>query len=229
MDKTKNQLIIDKKTFDILRKDEKFVSVVNLGRFFNALMSSLDDYLRYADDKTARESRQKFAAFFAALGYLHEGINLFEKLKEQFAGEPEFIKTIGKLLSDPEIREFNKKLANIRNNTSFHFSNKVTKKILHELRFNEYIFMSYDSEKAGDMHFELSDNININYYTSGLKTNEAEERFLRELLSKSSNLTKRTVEAVQTFIWEYMNSFITQSPQAGIILKYERNSKSKSN
>ena len=107
MDKTKNQIIIDKETFDILKKDAKFVSVVNLGRFFNALMSSLDDYLLYADDKTARESRQKFAAFFAALGYLHEGINLFEELDEQFADEPIFIKTIGKLLADPEVKEFN--------------------------------------------------------------------------------------------------------------------------
>jgi hypothetical protein len=128
MGKTKKQIIINKETFNILKKDEKFVSVVNLGRFFNALMSSLDDYLRYADDKTSRESRQKYAAFFAALGYLHEGVNLFEKLEEQFAGEPIFIKTIGKLLIDPEIKELNKKLANIRNNTAFHFSNKSNKK-----------------------------------------------------------------------------------------------------
>ncbi len=121
-------------------------------------------------------------------------------------------------MADPEVKEFNKKLANIRNNTAFHFSNKVTKKILHELRFDEYVFMSYDSGKAGDMYFELSDNINVNYFTSGLKTTEEEERFLGEFLSKSSNLIKRTGEVVQNFIWEYMNSFIDQLPQAGITI-----------
>lgn len=217
MDKTKNQIIIDKATFDLLKRDEKFVSVVNLGRFFNALMSSLDDYLHYADDTTAHQSRQKFAAFFAALGYLHEGINLFKKLEEQFADEMIFIKTIGKILVDPDIKEFSKTLANIRNNTSFHFSNKVTKKILHELKFNEYVFVSFDNGEAGDMHYELSDNVNINYYTSGLKTNEEEEKILRELLSKSSTLIEKTVQAVQNFIWEYLNDSFVKSPQAGII------------
>lgn len=209
MNNTKNQLIIDKETFNILKKDEKFVSVVNLGRFFNALMSSLDDYLLYADDKTARESRQKFASFFAALGYLYEGIDLFEELEKQFADEPIFIKTIGKLLGDPKVREFNKELVKIRNNTAFHFRNKVTKKILHELNLDEYVFMSFDSDKVGDMYFELSDNININYYTSGLKTKGDEEIYLRELLSKSSNLIERTGQAVQNFIWEYMSCLIT--------------------
>ncbi len=68
------------------------------------------------------------------------------------------------------------------------------------------------------MHFELSDNININYYTSGLKTKEEEERFLRDLLLKSSDLIQRTGEAVQNFVWEYMNNFIVQLPKAGIIV-----------
>lgn len=206
----KKEFVIDEHSFEILKKDPKFVAVVNLGRYFNALMSSLNSYLDYSQSETAEGQRQKFAAIWATVGYLHEGLNLFQDLSIEFENDSIFINTIGKLLADPEILKFNKKLASLRSNTAFHFSNKkAVNKVLKELNLKEYVFLSFDSEKTGGMYFQLGDTVNTNYWIVGIKDQAKEEKELRMLLSKSVGLTQKTIIVLQDFIWEYMNSALT--------------------
>lgn len=208
----KTELVIEKETFNSIKNDEKFILVINLGRYFNVLMSITQSYLEYNNDETSVGIRQKMFTLWISIGYLHEGLKLFQQLEKNFADDPIFTESIGKFIADPKLKDFNKKLADLRSNISFHFDNKkgnskIIKQCLNNLDEDEYVLLSTDGKKSGDMHFILSDEINANYFLKNNK-DKSQEEFIGDFLTEVSSNLNKTAEVLQEFIWNYMNSLL---------------------
>lgn len=128
------------------------------------------------DDRTSSGRRASFRNHVNAGSYLHEGVKLIEKLADNHEGKA-FFSPFRRLLSKLDARK-KKRLALLRNNAAFHLDHKKnsTREAISNLNFEEYEFVAGDTNKLGDLYFNLPDVVDLNFIIDELKSAEQRER-----------------------------------------------------
>lgn len=163
--------------FDVLRGQDAFVDLIRVMRLSNVLTYIMDINLRQKpDDVTSSGRRADFRNHVNAGGYLHEGVKLIETLDEKHKGKAYF-SPFRRLLSRLVARK-KKILTLLRNNAAFHLDYKdySTREAISNLNFEEYEFVAGDTNKLGDLYFNLPDAVDLNYIIDELKSPEQRER-----------------------------------------------------
>lgn len=102
-----------------LRKDPDFRTMIKLGRVMNAVAYPLDGVISYKEQKTYNHQRFFRRAGYALGGYLHEAINVVDRFKGRYLGDPAF-GALRVLVVEAEYRKFREHARKVRNNIAFH-------------------------------------------------------------------------------------------------------------
>lgn len=200
------QVKISKELFGKIRKETRFVAMINLGRYSNALMSILSNFDPFKEPQTNAERRNQLSYLWISAGLLYEAIKSIKELEKNFSDDSLFKETFGELLTKPGFSDdFYKELRNLRNETSFHFGCKVVKERLNTLELDDWVLFSTDSPKSVDSHFELSSEINIRFWARHAVTHEDRLETLGRLLAKISSMMKMLSGAIVDFMDGYID------------------------
>jgi len=128
-----------------LRDDERFLGLLTLARFINALRyfqkSAIDS--KGTNDPVA--ARSVLNSFWYGSSVLYEGFLLVEKLAKVFKDLDSFKGGFGALLRDHQVQSFrNSVLKRMRNKFGFHFDEEVVKESLKDFELAEYKFGKAD-------------------------------------------------------------------------------------
>jgi len=207
---------ISKEKFEDLKNNHKFLKILILARFINALrfcqMSSL---LQVSDSKgTYARKRQRINGPLFTSSVLYEGFRFAEKSLEtdkDFNEMDVYKKGIGVIVNDENNRKLiNYSLGIMRNRFVFHFDHKNIASIgesLHNFISDSYIFAFAHGEAAGNMYYELADQFFINYLLNhkGAKSNDELKESLKVLYQETLNLMDRFTEATEELIAEVLS------------------------
>jgi hypothetical protein len=166
VENSRYKISCSKEKFNILRDDERFLGLLTLARFINALRyfqkSAID-----ANGTDLVSARSVLNSFCYGSSVLYEGFLLVEKLAKVFKDLDSFKSGFGALLRDHQVQSFRKTvLKRMRNKFGFHFDEDVVQESLKNFELPEYKFASGVGEASGEMCFVLADEIVLNYLLS---------------------------------------------------------------
>jgi len=151
-------------TFNTLRSDERFLGLLTLARFVNALRFCQQPVIdaRHSDSPSA--SRQTINSFLFASSVLYEGFLLIKKLPRPLREYNSFKEGFGILLRDKNVIVLRTSvLKRMRNKFVFHFDRTVAQDALKDFDLPYYRFSTCLGEAAGEMYFGLADEAVMNY------------------------------------------------------------------
>lgn len=162
-------------TFNNLRSDHRFLGLLALARFVNALRFCQKAAIDAKDTGGPAGARSIINSFLYASSVLYEGFILVEKLGKNFKNLDSFKSGFGALLRDQNVKSLRKSvLKRMRNKFVFHFDGAVAKESLKNFGLSEYRFASGVGKASGEMYFGLADEVVINYLLQPTQ-NETEE------------------------------------------------------
>ena len=124
-------IYISKEDFAKLRSDRGFIVLVTLARSVNALYFCFRSAIDYSNDDTPAGLRQHINAFLFSGAVLYEALLVADKLKKHFEDRESYRNGFGKLLNQDETKLLRKTiLEQIRNTSTFHFDEGVTRKTI---------------------------------------------------------------------------------------------------
>jgi hypothetical protein len=151
-------------TFESLKSDERFLSLLALARFTNAIRFCQQPAISASKSDSPAASRQIINSFLFASAVLYEGFLLVERLGKHFHDLDSFKKGFGALLRDKKVKELRKSfLYQMRNRFVFHFDDVVAKDALKNFKLPNYKFASCLGNTSGEMYFNLADEAVMNY------------------------------------------------------------------
>ena len=143
-----------KATFDVVKKDARFLSLLTLARFVNALRFCQKAGIDAKGTAGPAGSRSSVNSFLFAASVLYEGFLLVQKLGKHFRDRDSFRSGFGALLRDKKVRSLRESLLNrMRNKFVFHFDEEVAKESLENFDLPEYKFASGIGKASGQMLF----------------------------------------------------------------------------
>ena len=153
-----------KAVFDVVKTDARFLGLLILARFVNALRFSQKAGIDGHKSTGYAGARSTVNSFLFSASILYEGFILVEKLATHFRDLDSFKIGFGVLLKDKKVSSIRKSvLGRMRNKFVFHFDQDVAKEALDDLDLPEYKFASGVGKAAGEMVFVLADEAVINY------------------------------------------------------------------
>ena len=102
-----------------LRNDPDFIAMIKIGRAMNALWFGLSTVVNSIEMRNNAERRLHVRAGHILGGYLHEAIELVDRLKGRYLGHESF-EPLRKLVVEPEYRKVRRYARKVRNNLAFH-------------------------------------------------------------------------------------------------------------
>ena len=153
-----------KSIFDVVKKDKRFLGILTLARFVNALQFCKKAGIDGKASNGYAGARSTINSFLFSASILYEGFLLVGKLAKDFRNLDSFKSGFGVLLRDKKVSTLRKSvLARMRNKFVFHFDQKVAKDSLKHFELSEYKFASGVGKVAGEIFFNLADEAVINY------------------------------------------------------------------
>ena len=203
---------IPKEKFESLKNDQKFLKILILARFINAIrFCQMCSFLPISDSEgTYARKRQRINSFLYTGSVLYEGFRFAEKaLKKDFQKMDVYKKGIGAILKDEKTRELKNSLSIMRNMFVFHFDTKniqSTGKALQKYDSDSYIFASAHGEAGGNMYYVLADEFFINYVIDqkSAESNDEPKEIYKWLLKDTLDLMDRFTEAAEKLIAEFL-------------------------
>lgn len=201
------EITCSKAAFDSVKTDERFLCLLTLARFVNALRfcqkAGIDGHksTRYAG------ARSTVNSFLFSASILYEGFILVEKLATHFRDVDSFKNGFGVLLRDKKVRSIRKTvLGRMRNKFVFHFDRDVAKEALANFELPEYKFASGVGKAAGEMVFVLADEAVLNYllqpaYGEG---NDSLEKRYKEILQDTAEVMGKFLEASEKLMGDVL-------------------------
>ena len=209
------QISISKKKFEELRNNTKFLKIMILSRFVNALrfcqMLSLVT-ISNSEGTYARKRHTINVPLFTS-SVLYEGFRFTEKSLEtdkEFNRMDIYKKGMGAIINDNDNKKLvNQSLSIIRNRFVFHFDQKhirSTEEALHKFNSDSYIFASAHGEAGGNMYYGLADEFFINYLIDpkGDKSKAELKETWKAILQDTLKLMKDFTEATEKLIAEVL-------------------------
>jgi hypothetical protein len=118
-------------TFESLKSDERFLSLLTLARFTNAIRFCQQSAISASQSDSPSASRQIINSFLFASSVLYEGFLLVERLGKHFHDLDSFKQGFGALLRDKKVIKLRKSfLHRMRNKFVFHFDSDIFKDAL---------------------------------------------------------------------------------------------------
>ncbi len=169
--------------FDRIKKDPRFVRVVQLGRIVNALR-----YTHIAGTAASLEAdssarRQRIASFLYVAGVLYEGFRLADVFGKDFANSTAFREGLGPLLKKPEVVALRQGILNeLRNKAVFHNDDEVMKVGLDLVEADPVVFFRALGGTWGTTHYDLADLAVLKYAFRNVQTSALDEQATLRLI-----------------------------------------------
>ncbi len=208
MEKIKDRLwdvSCTKDVFDTLKKDERFLNLLTLARFFNALRFCQQPVINAMTSDRPSASRQNINSFLFASSVLYEGFLLVEKLGQYFRDFDSFKNGFAVLLRDKKIKSLRKTvLRRMRNKFVFHFDRDVALEALEDFELPNYRFATGFGNASGEIYYGLADEAVMNYLLQPQPkdTDEALNKRLRAMMKDITELMGQFSEAAERLIAE---------------------------
>ena len=186
--------------FMFLKNDPDFHTFAKLGRAINCLTCELVNVETYKPQRTVVQTRQFRHSGVALGGYMHETVQLVDRLKGRYLGHPAF-EPLRVLVVEAEHRSFRHFLSTVRNCLAFHLdqTDEVTTRTATGMKPGNHTVMCGDGTSNADYYFEFADYIDMAF----LMDENPLEHSLKETADAVVNmLASRAVDlltAVHTF------------------------------
>ncbi len=197
------EVYISNDDFNQLRSNPQLSSLLTLARVVNALNFCFRVLKDFSGDESPAGRRQHINAFLFSTGVLYGGLEITDTLTKHFGNRASFQAGFGSLLADSRTENLRTKvLKPLRDKTVFHFDRDVATKTINSFNLDlpSYLFVTASGNKAGDIYYNLADEVAINFVLGEPTSEEEERRRLAEILSDTADVLKRFVEAANTLI-----------------------------
>ena len=194
-----------KDIFDTLRTDERFLNLLTLARFFNALRFCQQPVIDARTSDKPSASRQSINSFLFASSVLYEGFLLAEKLGQYFRDFDSFKNGFGVLLRDKKIKKLRTtSLKRMRSKFVFHFDRDISLEALKDFELPNYRFATGFGKASGELYYGLADEAVMNYLLQPQPedTDGALNKRLRSLMEDITELMGKFAEAAELLIAE---------------------------
>ena len=162
--------------FDRIKKDPRFVRVVQLGRIVNALRYTHIAGATASSEADSSARRQRIASFLYVSGVLYEGFRLADVLGRDFATSTAFREGLGPLLKKPEVVALRQGVLNeLRNKAVFHNDDEVMRVGLDLVQADPVVFFRAHGGTWGTTHYDLSDLAVLTYAFRNVQTGVVDE------------------------------------------------------
>ena len=200
------EISISPEEFDKLRSDKRFLSLLQLARIVNSLNFTFNAYHDHIENDSPAGLRQKFNSVFFMSAILLEGIKTANKLKIQFEDREVFQNGFGKFLESEATRNLIENvLKPLRDKFVFHFDDDVAPKVLKTFEIERYVFATSFGTRAGDVYFNLADEMGLNYIIGNLGSQEDEKQKLGEIFTSLIDTIKIYVESANQLIGDVLH------------------------
>lgn len=199
MDNTENELwdiVCSKRQFDKLKSDERFLALLRLARFVNALMFCHRPVINAGNMDTPDATRQRINSFVFASSVLYEGFRVAEQLGKHFRQLDSFKNGFANLMRDRNAQNLkNTILKRMRDKFVFHFDKDVATEALEGFELPHYKFATGKGKVFGQMYFCLADEVVMNFLLQ-LKDEESDD----ELKLRFQNITQDITQLMVKFL-----------------------------
>jgi len=192
-----------KEIFDTLRTDERFLNLLTLARFFNALRFCQQPVIGAIKSDKPSASRQSINSFLFASSVLYEGFLHVEKLGQYFRDFDSFKNGFAVLLRDKKIKKLRATaLKRMRNKFVFHFDREVSMEALKDFEIPNYRFATGFGKASGELYYGLADEAVMNYLLQPQPedTDGALNKRLRSLMEDITELLGKFTKAAELLI-----------------------------
>jgi len=212
------RISISKERFEVLKNNQKFLKILILARFVNALrFCQMSSFLKISDTEgTYARKRQTINAPLFTSSVLYEGFRFAEealKKDKDFNQMDVYKEGIGAIINDDKNKKLIKNSLRImRNRFVFHFDQihlKDTEESLHKYNSDSYIFALAHGEAGRNMYYALADEFFINFLLDkeGTKSKEELSKSLKDLYQDTLKLMARFTEETEKLIAEVLLQF----------------------
>lgn len=195
--------------FKALKSDERFLGLLTLARFVNALRFCQQPVIAARKVDSPSASRQTINYFLFASSVLYEGFLLVERLGKHFHNLDSFKNGFGILLRDRSVTALRRSvLQRMRNKFVFHFNGDVAKDALTNFELPNYRFASSLGKASGEMYFGLADEAVMNYLLQPEPTesDDVSKQRLQKLIQDVTELMGRFTDAAEKLMAEVLSS-----------------------
>ena len=200
------RLEISAKEFNSLRKNPKFVLILQVARYVNQvnyLWSTLDAE-EGKDFESSFLTRQTFNRLLFTSGVMYEMLRMATTLGREFRTYPSFQNGFQRLWKEKNTQFLKEHvLEKMRNHIAYHISRKPIEETLEWLEMSEYIFLRSDSKDWKDEHFQLADDIAFNFITGEFEKDEEQAKTFLDYVERMSKLVVDFNKSAHALIVEY--------------------------
>lgn len=188
-----------------LKNDEKFIMMLQLGRYLNQLSFCYHAYLQVGNDKSPAGIRQSHNSILFICGIMHEVLKFIPSLGKEFKSYKSYQNGLAVLMKNKEYIHLKEKVLNrMRNGIVFHVFPDPIIETLEDMKVRRLDFLTSTSAKWGDSFFELSDNIALNYLIGEHQDLEDGLEKYTNLLVSILNLTDDFIQQSNSLVYEYV-------------------------
>jgi hypothetical protein len=196
-----------KETFEKLKIDERFLSLLTIARVVNALRFCQKAGMDAKNSQGPSSAGSIANSALFASSVMYEGLRAAEKLGKHFKDIDSYKNGFGALLKDRKIKTFRQTaLKRMRNKFVFHFDLDVMAESFKNFDLSEYIFAAGVGKTSGEMYFVLADDAVFNYLLEP-EENESDEslknRYI-EILRNSTDLMQKFTESTEKLMTEVL-------------------------
>ena len=209
MENSAYQISCSKDKFNILREDERFLGLLTLARFINALRYFQKSAIGAKGTNDLVAARSVLNSFWYGSSVLYEGFLLVEKLRKVFKDVESFKSGFGTFLRDHQVQSFRKTvLKRMRNKFGFHFDAGVVKESLKNFELAEYKFASGVGNASGEMCFVLADEIVLNYLLSPAmgESDESLKQRYRKILEDTIEIMGKFTDSAERLMGDVLTN-----------------------
>ena len=196
-----------KEIFDTLRTDERFLNLLTLARFFNALRFCQQPVIGAIKSDKPSASRQSINSFLFASSVLYEGFLLVERLGQYFKDLDSFKNGFAVLLRDKKVKTIRETtLKRMRNKFVFHFDRDLALEALKDFELQNYRFATGFGKASGELYYGLADEAVMNYLLQP-QCNDSDSELnkrLRTMIKDITELMGQFTEAAVRLIAEVL-------------------------
>ena len=197
-----------KAIFDVVKTDARFLSLLTLARFVNALRFCQKAAIDAKEATGPTGARSSSNSFEFAASVLYEGFLLIEKLGKDFKNLESFKSGFGALLRDKTVKSLRESaLKRMRNKFVFHFDKEVAKGSLEKnFELPEYIFASGIGKASGEMYFVLADEVVLHYLLQPTpnESDESLKKRYKQIVQNTTDIMGKFVVAAERLMGEVL-------------------------
>ncbi len=202
------KLIIQRKNYEKIKHEERFLDVIILSRLVNNLRANQRCWTRAINDKSVASEKDLIDYMLYHGAILYEAIKTFSDIQFKFRDLSEYkkqqneIKKIARLYGDKKSFR-NTVLDIIRNKLMFHFEPEIIKEGIDHYDLGEdFIFARGESSKNIDLVYTLSDDLAINYLLCNIDMKMSDEDKYKHFGDEILRISKMFCRVVELLIGE---------------------------